>query len=200
MARALSHVAAPAAAALLALAACGGDDRVPIADTSKAAGIIDSAPGAPLAAVAATISDENVFALLDTAMTAVMQTDSLGAVKATDARVKAFAANAVTTSATNRSAVATTFQRLGIQRTLPDRDVIKDHAERMRELQSTSGREFDAAYVRHAVSVRRSLIDEIDDALKSNTRDQGVITYLQPLKGVLEQELRQVEALGRANG
>lgn len=187
-------------AAAAALAACGRDDRVPETDTSKGAGIIDSAPGAALAAVAATLSDENVFALLDTAMTAVQQTDSIGAAKATDPRVKAFAAGAVTTNAANRSGIAATFDRLQVRRNLPDRDVIKDHAERMNELRSRSGREFDEAYVRRAADVRRSLIDEINDALKSNTRAAGVRTYLDQLRAVLQSELRQIEGLGRANG
>jgi putative membrane protein len=191
---------AAAAAATLALAACGRDDRVPETDTSRGAGIIDSAPGAALAAVAATLSDENVFALLDTAYTAVMQTDSLGAARASDARVRAFAANAVTANAVNRRGVAATFDRLQVRRNLPDRDVIKDHAQRMNELRGKTGREFDEAYVRRAVEVRRSLIDEIDDALKVDTRTAGVKTYLEQLKGVLQAELQQAEALGRSNG
>ena len=197
MARARLLVLALGAAAL---AACGRDDRVPETDTSKGAGIIDSAPGAALASVAATLTDENVFALLDTAMTAVQQTDSLGAAKATDARVKAFAAGAVTTSAANRRGITTTSDRLQVRRNLPDRDVIKDHAEAMNELRSKSGREFDEAYLRRAVEVRRSLIDEIEDALRGNTRAAGVRTYLDQLRAVLQSEVQQIEGLGRANG
>ena len=188
-----------AAAAVSALAACGRDDKVPVVDSGRA-GVIDSAPGAALAAVAATLSDENVFALLDTAYTTVMQTDSLAAAKASDARVKAFAANAVNTNAVNRRGIATTFDRLQVRRILPDRDVIKDHAQRMNELRNKTGREFDEAYVRRAADVRRSLIDEIDDALKLEPRTAGVKTYLQQLRGVLEAELKQVEGLGRTNG
>ncbi|MFL5579761.1 MAG: DUF4142 domain-containing protein [Gemmatimonadaceae bacterium] len=186
--------------AAAALAACGRDDKVPETDTSKAAGIIDSAPGAALAAVAVTLTDENVFALLDTAMWAVQQTDSIGAAKATDQRVKAFATGAVSTDATNRSGIAATSDRLQVRRILPDRDVIKDHAERMNELRSKAGKEFDEAYVRRAAEVRRALIDELDDALKLDTRTAGVKTYLEQLRGVLRNELRQVEGLGRANG
>jgi len=187
-------------AAALALAACGRDDKVPETDTSKAAGVIDSAPGAALAAVAATLTDENVFALLDTAFTAVVQTDSIGAAKATDARVKSFASSALTADLANRRGVAATSDRLQVRRILPDRDVIKDHAQRMNELRSKAGKEFDDAYVRRAIEVRRSLIDELDDALKLDTRAAGVKTYLQQLRGVLQSELRQAEGLGRANG
>lgn len=187
-------------AAAAVLAACGRDDRVPETDTSKGAGIIDSAPGAALATVAATLTDENVFAWLDTAFTAVHQTDSIGAAKATDQRVKAFASGAVNTTAANRRGVTTTSDRLGVRRILPDRDVIKDHAERMNELRSKSGREFDEAYVRRATEVRRGMIDEIDDALRGNTRAAGVRTYLEQLRGVLQGEIQQIEGLGRANG
>src|SRR3712207_956262 len=115
-----------AVGAVAALAACGRDDRVPETDTSKGAGIIDSAPGAALASVAATLTDENVFAWLDTAFVTVQQTDSMGAAKATDQRVKAFASGAVSTTAANRRGVTVTSDRLQVRRTLPDRDVIKD--------------------------------------------------------------------------
>lgn len=195
-----ARILVAAAAAVTTLAACGRDDSVPIADTAKAAGIIDSAPGAAIAAVAATLTDENVFALLDTAYTTVMQTDSLAATRATDARVRAFATNAVSANAVNRQAIATTFDRLQVRRNLPDRDVIKDHAQKMNELRAKTGREFDEAYLRRAVEVRRSLLDEIDDALKVETRTAGVKTYLQQLRGVIDAELKAAEGLGSTNG
>ena len=61
-----------------AVSACNGDRRTPQADTSPGSvGVVDSAPGSVAATVAAMLSDENVFALLDTAYAAMTATDRL---------------------------------------------------------------------------------------------------------------------------
>jgi predicted outer membrane protein len=194
-ARGLARSALAGLALMAGAAACGRDDRVPETDTSAAAGVIDSMPGAAVAAVAATLTDENVFALLDTAYAAVLQTDRLAVTKASDARVKAFATAAVGQDTLNRRGIETTIERLQIRTVLPDRDVIKDHQDRMAELQGKSGKEFDAAYLSHAVAMRKGLLDEVDDALENQNRQEPAVKYLRELKTTLEGELKDLEAL-----
>ena len=65
------------AGASCALIACG-DRRTPQTDTSAGqVGVIDSAPASVATAVAAMLTDENVFALLDTAFAAMIATDRM---------------------------------------------------------------------------------------------------------------------------
>ena len=161
--------------AAIAVAACGGDRRAPQADTSAGqVGVIDSAPAAVATAVAAILTDENVFAILDTAFAAMVATDRLAQSK-TDGAVNAFATKAVSENAVTRSGIKSTADRLNIAPVLPDRDVIKDHAQAMSDLQSRSGADFNRAYLDRAIQVRKDLIDEVDDALESGGVRQGAV-------------------------
>src|SRR5215218_2499985 len=115
-----------AAAIVAASVACGRDDRVPQADTSAGSvGIIDSAPASVATGVAAMLTDENVFALLDTAYAAMIATDRMAQGK-TQGPVNDFATKSVSESAVTRSGIKSTAERLNIASVLPDRDVIGD--------------------------------------------------------------------------
>src|SRR5678815_5781303 len=109
-----------------AVVACGGDRRTPKVDTSAGSvGVIDSAPGAVAPTVSAVRTDENVFALLDTAFSAMIATDRLAQRKTTGA-VNDFASKAVSENAVTKSGIKATADRLNIAPVLPDRDVIRD--------------------------------------------------------------------------
>ena len=85
------------AVAIVSGVACSGDRRTPQTDTSAGqVGVIDSAPAAVAATVAAVITDENVFAILDTAFAAMIATDRLAQGK-TEGAVKALQHRALTT-------------------------------------------------------------------------------------------------------
>jgi len=176
-----------AAAIVAASVACGRDDRVPQADTSAGqVGVIDSAPASVAATVAATLTDENVFALLDTAYAAMIATDRLAQSK-TQGDVNQFAAKAVSENAVTRSGIKSTADRLNIAPALPDRDVIRDQADTMRDLQSRSGADFNRAYLDRVIQVRKDLIDEIDDALeKGGVRQEPVRKFLSEVRVSLD--------------
>ena len=61
------------------------------------------------------------------------------------------------------------------------------------------GREFDAAYVSHAIEMRKGLLDEVDDALENQNRQEPAVKYLRELKTTLDAELKELEALRPAN-
>jgi putative membrane protein len=190
-----------ASAAAMAVAACGGDRDVPQVDTSAGSvGIVDSAPAAAAATVAAIITDENVFALLDTAFAAMIATDRLAQDK-TDGAVNAFAAKAVSENAVTRNGVKATAERLNIAPVLPDRDVIRDHAQAMSDLQSRTGADFNRAYLDRAIQVRKDLIDEIDDALESGgVRQEPVRTFLSDVRVSLDASRKAAEDLRAKQG
>src|SRR5687767_2182016 len=126
--------------ALVVWAGCRSEGRTVIADS--AAGIVDSAPTATATGVAAELSDENVFALLDTALAVVIVTDDFAQSRASVPAVQEFARRAVSDNSLVRSGVRSTAQRLGISPILPDRDVIAEHQEAMRALEVAQGPDF----------------------------------------------------------
>ena len=185
-----------AALASLAAFACGGDRRTPKVDTSAGnVGVIDSAPASVAATVAAVLTDENVFALLDTAFAAMIATDRLAQNKSTGA-VNDFATKAVSENAVTRSGIKSTAERLNIAPVLPDRDVIGDQADAMRDLGSKSGADFNRAYLDRVIQVRKDLMDEIDDALEDGgVRQEPVRKFLSEVRVNLDTARRTAEDL-----
>ena len=186
--------------ALSAAVACGGDRRAKVDTSQGRVGVIDSAPAAVATTVAAVLTDENVLALLDTAYAAMIATDRLAEGK-TDGAVNQFAAKAVSENAVTRSGIKSTADRLNIAPVLPDRDVIRDQAEAMRDLQSRSGAEFNRAYLDRVIQVRKDLMDEIDDALEDGgVRQEALRKFLSDVRVSLDAERRAAEDLRAKQG
>jgi len=184
-----------------ALVACGGDRRTPKVDTSAGSvGVIDSASGAVAPTVSAVLTDENVFALLDTAFSAIIATDRLAQRKTTGA-VNDFASKAVSENAVTKSGIKATADRLNIAPVLPDRDVIRDQPETMRDLESRSGADFNRAYLDRVIQVRKDLMDEIDDALEDGgVRQESVRKFLSDVRVNLDSERKAAEDLRSKQG
>jgi len=181
--------------------ACGGDRRTPKVDTSAGAvGVIDSAPASVATTVAAVLTDENVFALLDTAFAAMISTDVLAQKKSSGA-VNDFAAKGVSENAVTRSGIKSTAERLNIAPVLPDRDVIRDQAEVMRDLESKGGADFNRAYLDRVIQVRKDLMDEIDDALEDGgVRQEPVRKFLSEVRVNLDAARKAAEDLRSKQG
>jgi len=185
---------------LSAAVACGGDRRAKVDTSQGRVGVIDSAPAAVATTVAAVLTDENVLALLDTAYAAMIATDRLAEGK-TDGAVNQFAAKAVSENAVTRSGIKSTADRLNIAPVLPDRDVIRDQAEAMRDLQSRSGAEFNRAYLDRVIQVRKDLMDEIDDALEDGgVRQEALRKFLSDVRVSLDAERAAAEDLRAKQG
>ena len=195
------NVRALAFLAVSAAIACGGDRRTPKVDTSAGGvGVIDSAPASVATTVAAVLTDENVFALLDTAFAAMISTDVLAQKKSTGA-VNDFAAKGVSENAVTRSGIKSTAERLNIAPVLPDRDVIRDQAEVMRDLESKSGADFNRAYLDRVIQVRKDLMDEIDDALEDGgVRQEPVRKFLSEVRVNLDTARKAAEDLRSKQG
>jgi predicted outer membrane protein len=185
-------------AALVFVAGCESDvesERERLT-SDTAAGVIDSAPGQVASALAVTLTDENVFAVLDTGYALVLQVDRLAQERARDARIKEFAAAAVSGNAVARSGVTSTAERLGVSPSLPDRDVIEEHVEGVRRLQDATGVAFDEAYIDYVLETREEMIDEIDDALEGGgVKQEAVRTFLQQVRTNLQAELDRAKQL-----
>ena len=157
--------------------------------------MIDSAPASVATTVAAMLTDENVFALLDTAYAAMIATDRLAQSK-TQGAVNTFASKAVSENAVTRSGIKSTAERLNIAPVLPDRDVVRDQAEATRDLQSKTGVDFNRAYLDRVIQVRKDLMDEIDDALeKGGVRQEPVRKFLSEVRVSLDASRKAAEDL-----
>lgn len=181
--------------------ACARDRGTTKVDTAAGkVGVIDSAPAAVATTVAAILTDENVFALLDTAYSAMIATDQLAQRKTTGA-VNDFAAKAVSENAVTRSGIKATADRLNIAPVLPDRDVIRDQAETMRDLEMKSGADFNRAYLDRVIQARKDLMDEIDDALEDGgVRQEPVRKFLSDVRVSLDAERKTAEDLRSKQG
>ena len=201
MSRSMAVGALLVSTAVMLTSACGGDTRVPEVDTSAGSvGVVDSAPATAAATVAAMLTDENVFALLDTAYAAMIATDRLAQGK-TEGAVNEFAAKAVSENSVTRSGVKSTAERLNIAPVLPDKDVVRDHAQAMSDLQSRAGADFNRAYLDRAIQVRKDLIDEIDDALESGgVRQEPVRKFLSEIRVSLDASRKAAEDLRSKQG
>jgi putative membrane protein len=185
-----------ALATVLAAGACGGteEDRgVTVADT--AAGVVDSAPMTTARAVAVILADENIIALLDTTYDAMLEADQLALDRTDNAQVRQFASRAVTQNAASRRAVIATAQRLGVAPVLPDTKPIEGHADAMALMRQRAGSDFDEIYLDQAAETRKELINEIDEALKVETRPAEVKQLLTQLKSQLEADVKTVDGL-----
>lgn len=146
------------------------------------------------------LTDENVFALLDTAFAAMIATDRMAQGK-TEGAVNDFATKAVSENAVTRSGIKSTADRLNIAPVLPDRDVVKDQAEAMRDLESKTGADFNRAYLDRAIEVRKELIDEVDDALESGgVRQEAVRKFLSDVRLSLDAARKAAEDLRARQG
>ena len=187
--RAIAFLAATSAAM-----ACGGDRRTPNkVDTSAGSLGVDSAP--PSAAPTGVLTDENVFALLDTAFSAMIATDQLAQRKTTGA-VNDFASRALSENEATKRGIKATADQLNIAPVLPDRDVIRDQPEAMRDLESRSGADFNRAYLDRVIQVRKDLMDEIDDALEDGeVRQEPVRKFLGDVRVNLDAGRKAAEDL-----
>jgi len=162
--------------------------------------VIDSAPASVATTVAAMLTDENVFALLDTAYGAMITTDRLAQSK-TQGAVNQFASKSVSESAVTRSGIKSTAERLNIAPVLPDRDVVSDQAEVTRDLQAKTGADFNRAYLDRVIQVRKDLIDEIDDALENGgVRQEPVRKFLSEVRVSLDTARKAAEDLRAKQG
>jgi putative membrane protein len=181
--------------------ACGGDRRTPRVDTSAGSvRTVDSAPASAAPLVPAVLTDENVFALLDTAFSAMIATDRLAQRKTTGA-VNDFASRAVSENAMTKRGIKDMADRLNIAPVLPDRDVIRDQPEAMRDLESRSGADFNRAYLDRVIQVRKDLMDEIDDALEDGgVRQEPVRKFLSDVRVDLDTGRKAAEDLRSKQG
>ena len=192
MTAAFSRIAA--AASIAALVACGQGEPGgrTVIDTAGGA-VIDSSRNVAQT-VAATLTDENVIALMDSSYTAALRLDTLALTKATNAQLKAFVTREIPEHNLILRASKDLTDRLRVSPVLPDRDPLVAFHDAMKNLNGKSGADWDRTYLDGAIKMHEALLDEVNDGLKGR-QTPDVRTFLDQVRANIETDLKDMRAL-----
>jgi putative membrane protein len=110
-------------------------------------------------------------AFLTTYSDAEIEMAQMAQSKATDAEVRAFARELVTSHRAMKTEVANTARLNNVTPSIAadDEALTEEHQEGMKDLNARArGAEFDEAYLEHEISMHRRVLDVIEDALDDN--------------------------------
>lgn len=139
------------------------------------------------------LTDEQIAAITDAANTAEISEAKIAQGKSKDADVKRFAAMMISHHSqaqqkqaklklkTADSGVATTLQT--------------DAASTLNTLKTSTGRDFDKAYVSSQVDAHQKVLDTINDKLLPNVKNPELKAYLDEVKSRVEQHLKEARQL-----
>jgi putative membrane protein len=159
--------------AALAVAACDSGDRAEV-DTALANAV--EAIGAATDSAAGRLAgreytNAEFAAFLTTYSDAEIEMAQMAQSKATDAEVRAFARELVTSHRAMKTEVANTAKQNNVTPSIAadDEALTEEHQEGMKDLNGRArGAEFDEAYLEHEISMHRRVLDVIEDALDDN--------------------------------
>ncbi|HET7585103.1 MAG TPA: DUF4142 domain-containing protein [Gemmatimonadaceae bacterium] len=160
-----------AIAVCVALGACKGNNEYGNdtlasagADTSAAAGAMAPAPGSTSTAMSMdSLSDANIFAILDQANQGEVDASRLAADKATNATVRQFAQRMTNDHSTLQKQGRQLAQQLSITPTPPPNSQMADQQRAVQDsLRNVAkGAAFDSAYINHEVVVHEQVLDAL---------------------------------------
>jgi predicted outer membrane protein len=183
-----------AAASVAALVACGQGEPGgrTVIDTAGGA-VIDSSRNVAQT-VAATLTDENVIALMDSSYAAAIRMDTLAQTKASSAQLKAFVTKEIPEHNLILRASKDLTERLKVSPVLPDRDPLVAYRDAMRDLNGKTGVDWDRTYLDGAIKMHEELLDEVNDGLKGR-QTEAVRTFLEQVRANIETDLKDMRGL-----
>ncbi|MEO7039378.1 MAG: DUF4142 domain-containing protein [Gemmatimonadaceae bacterium] len=120
----------------------------------------------------AAMDDATICAIFDAANTWDMETSEIAVKKGSTKEVRDLAAMFVKDHKNVRQQGRDLVKKLGVTPTAPkDFALVADHEQAMKTLNSTSGKEFDRAYLTHEVSYHKAVIDAINGTLLPATQN-----------------------------
>lgn len=209
-----------AVAALLALAACGGDDKQPpkapdtqMTDTSATAAATATTPPpadtAPATTASATtpppadppkpaeqpLTDEQIMAITAAANDGEVQAAKLAQTNAKNAKVKAFAAHMVTEhgAALKKGQAMATKKKLTAADSPASTQLKSDAQAAMDALKTKKGADFDAAYMDAQVKMHQQVLDLIDNKLLPAAKDADLKADLTAIRPKIAEHLKSAQ-------
>lgn len=134
-----------------------------------------AAPSTPAAAAPATLSDTNIFALLDEANAADSSGGALASTKGTAGDVKAFGKEMVKDHHAMRKEGQDLAKKLAITPTPPSNDTLQSSAQKMMDSLNaqTKGVPWDKAYIDHAVAAHQGVLSMLQN-FQSSAKDTSL--------------------------
>jgi putative membrane protein len=148
------------------------------------------------------LDDAQIAAITEAANSAEMTQGQLAQSKASDPRVRSFAAMMVD----HHGEAKRDQQALGVEKrdSAESQRLSEEARMALQSLQQKSGAEFDRAYIQLQCEEHRKVLDTIEQKLLPAAKDPGLRAYLQQLKPRVESHLAQAERLqkelGTSNG
>ena len=151
----------------------GADMRVTYLAGAIALSVLTLAPTAANARVGrAAIDDPTIAAIFDAANTWDIETSDIAVKKGTTKEVRDLAAMFSRDHKAVRQQGRDLVKKLHVTPTPPkDFALATEHAQAMKTLQSTSGKEFDRAFLTHEVAFHKAVIDAINGTLLPATQN-----------------------------
>jgi putative membrane protein len=155
----------------------------------------NSSSGSGMSASGA-LTDEQIAAITDKANTAEIDQAKLAQSKATDERVRSFAAMMITHHGQAKQKQSSL--KLGTEESPQSRQLAQDASQTLQTLQDKSGRDFDRAYIEAQVEEHQKVLDTLNRELLPNAKNPDLKAYLQTIKPTIEQHLTQAQQYQQA--
>ena len=138
-----------------------------------ALGVLTLAPSAATARVTrADVDDPTICAIFDAANTWDIETSDIAAKKGSTKEVRDLGAMFSRDHKAVRQQGRDLVKKLHVTPTPPmDFALATDHAQAMKQLEGTSGKAFDRAYLTHEVAYHKAVIDAINNSLVPATKN-----------------------------
>ncbi len=177
-----------------ALIACGESQPRGGAVVDTSGGAVADSSRNIAQTVAATLTDENVIALMDSSYAALLRLDTLALTKASNAELKGLITREIPEHNLILRASKDLTDRLRVSPVLPDRDPLNAYRDAVTSLNGKSGADFDRTYLDGAIKMHEELLDEVNDGLKAR-ETESVRTFLEQVRANIEADLKDMRAL-----
>jgi putative membrane protein len=144
----------------------------------------------------AALSDEQIGAITEKANTAEIDQAKLAQSKATDERVRSFAAMMIAHHGQAKQKQASL--KLTTEESPQSRQLAQEASATLQTLQDKSGRDFDRAYIEAQVEAHKRVLETLNRELLPNAKNPQLKAYLQTIKPTIEQHLAQAQQYQQA--
>jgi putative membrane protein len=168
------------------------------AEANSASSGASDAQGGASTSSSSKLDDAQIAAITDAANSAEVEQGRLAQSKASDPRVRSFAAMMVE----HHGEARRDQQALSVskQDSADSERLSKEADTALSSLQQKSGTEFDRAYIQLQCEEHRKVLNDLDQKLLPSAKDPALRSYLEKLKPKVQDHLAQAERLQKELG
>jgi len=193
---------APAAAAPAAQPTTAAATPTPPKDEhmTPASGKAEQPTPAPAPAAAETMTDEQIFKIIDQASASEIDEAKLAQTKAKSPKVKNFASMMITQHGKARAKASKLATKLGVTPadTSQSTQLKLESETTISRLTSTPAADFDHEYMEAQVAAHRNVLAALDEKLIPSAKDSELKTLLHDMRSTVEMHLKEAEKIESA--